>query len=97
MNDSPDSTTQAPATDAPAPDASTPIAAPTAAHQATSELVSHIEAAGKTELEALKPLIGKICRQFVSQYEAKLSGITGIIERRVIDSIMDAIFGPAPQ
>lgn len=77
----------------------TPIASvistqPTVA-DAVNPLIAQIEAAGLSELEALKPQIGVIVRKFAANYEAQLSGITGVIERHVINAIVDAIFGPA--
>ncbi len=91
-----DSTTSTPtpASDATTAATTTPVAPHVAT--ATETLISHLKDAGVAELEAAKPLIGQIVRQFVASYEAKLSGVSGFFQRRVIDSIVDAIFGPAP-
>ncbi len=76
-------------------DAAAVVAVPTEQLFAAASLTAHLEAAGKAELAAIKPIIGKIVRQYVESWEqVHTSGFSGLLERKVIASILDAIFGP---
>lgn len=69
-----------------------------AAQNSASTIVQHLESAGKAELEAIKPKIAEVVRAYVKQYEAEhMKGIVGLVERRIIDAVVDGIFGPAPE
>jgi len=90
-----------------APDTGTPITAaqaapnaPTAVQQAGQTILDHIRTVGIAAIKDVLPLIGVFAREGLAALEAKMTGVSGSIERKVLSSLLDPLldhfFGPAP-